>query len=150
MTARWLILPLLLLTGCIGPTGEPVPLPREHAVAGGRFVLDQTYIATMGGVVYTLPYGPYAAEAADERGTYYRAPIPIKTVSIFSGKSLAEGGIYVPDSSFQKFLGLWLYLYQEDGSVETMTLPGNLAWTEGTHWRLEPAEPSSDAAPAPP
>jgi hypothetical protein len=141
-----LTLAVSVVVGCVGPTREPIPLAPKSAAANRHLILKETYIAGVRGAEYLLPYGSYRAEASDERGVYYRAPIPIKKRGLFggalpTGESLVEGGIYLPSSSFQRSLGVWLYVYDEHGHIDSMNLPGNFAMTEGELWSVEPAEP---------
>jgi hypothetical protein len=144
MTSRLLlVLPLAIAMGCVGPTLEPQPLSPEAKAAAKRLVLKQTYTAGVGGVEYSFPYGRYDAEGTDKRGVYYRAPIPIKKTGLFglAHESLVEGGIYLPDSSFQNLFEVWFYTYDERGRIDAEPLPGNFNMTKGDFWSLEPAEP---------
>jgi hypothetical protein len=129
-----------ILVACVGPTGKPQPLSTSSEAAKTQFVLEESYWATMDGVVVHLPYGVYRAALEDKRGVYYGAPYPIKRKwLLFGSESLVDGGIFVPTSSSPKWLGfLWVYIVRDDGSFETHQLPGNIHSGEGTLWRIEP------------
>jgi hypothetical protein len=131
-----------LLVGCIGPTDKPEPLAPSSGAADTQLVLRESYWATMDAVVVHLPYGAYPAAFEDERGVYYRAPYPIKTRWLFGSERLVDGGIYMPSSPTERGLGwLWVYLVGDEGAIETHLLPGEIGWTEGSLWRIEPIVP---------
>lgn len=129
------------LFACVGPTQKPLPLSPSSEAAKTQFVLEESYWATMDGVIVHLPYGVYRAELEDERGVYYRAPYPIKRKwLLFGSEQLVEGGIFLPTSSAEKWLGfLWVYMVREAGPFETHQLPGAIHSGEGSLWRIEPA-----------
>ena len=135
-----------LLVACIGPTEKPQRIAASSPALDTQFVLEESYWATMGGVVVHLPYGVYSAALEDKRGLYYKAPFPIKRKWLFFGsEKLVDGGIYVPNSSTEKRVtGLWVYIVRDDGSFETHLLPGEINAAEGSLWRIEPREESTN------
>jgi hypothetical protein len=130
----------VILVACVGPTSKPLPLSSSSDAANTQLVLEESYWATMDGVVVHLPYGVYRAALEDKRGVYYRAPYPIKRKwLLFGSERLVDGGIFVPSSSSQRWLGLlWVYILRDDGWIETHQLPGEIHSGEGSLWRIEP------------
>jgi hypothetical protein len=130
---------VVILVACVGPTNKPLPLSPSSESANTQFVLEESYWATMDGVVVHLPYGVYRPALEDDRGVYYSTPHPIKRKwLLFGSERLVDGGIFVPKSSSQRWLGLWVYIVGEDGFIETHLLPGKINSGEGTLWRIEP------------
>ena len=141
-TSTFLLLVAAVSLGCVGPSGKLSPLGVDSPALGSQLILDETYIAGIGIYEYLLPYGSYSAESEDERGVYYRSPIPVKRRGLFGGalgrgETLIEGGIYIPHSSFHKAIGFWLYLIREDGRIQIELIPGSLASGEDDFWHLE-------------
>jgi hypothetical protein len=113
-----------------------------------QLVMKESYLVGMNASHYHLPYGVYIADAQDSRGIYYKAPFPIKIsgLATLTHGELAQGGIYVPNSSTGRALGLWFYLVDEHGQVTADLIPGSLSGDEGNSWRVEPvsaAEPAT-------
>jgi hypothetical protein len=138
-----LVASLFVLSACLGPTRHIAPIPPERTVdnAGAiqtRLQLKETYTFNRGFTVYMLPYGPYYPEGQDQRGIYYRAPIPIVRRGLFGGESLIRGGIYVPTDMTWSAGLVWLYLRNDDGSVDVEGIPGPFATTYGDRWYREP------------
>ncbi len=135
-----LVLVVLAIAACIGPTRKPQPILTSPDAPNTQFVLEESYYATMDGVVVHLPYGVYPAAFEDKRGVYYRAPYPIKRKRLlFGSERLVGGGIYVPNSTTQRSLGmLWVYLRDEEGKIEVHLLPGPIHSGEGRLWHIEP------------
>jgi hypothetical protein len=101
--------------------------------------MKESYLVGMNASHYHLPYGVYSADAQDSRGIYYKAPFPIKIsgLATVTQGELAQGGIYVPNSSTGRIIGLWLYLVDKDSRVTADPIPGSLSWDEGNGWRIE-------------
>ena len=60
-----------------------------------RVVLLQSYYFNVGLTKYHLPYGKYYPEGQDERGIYYRAPIPVITTGFSGENKIVQSGIYL-------------------------------------------------------
>jgi len=140
--AAFVLASVILLGGCVGPTERPQPLPATPRHDPPRLVLKETYTIGVWGAEYLLPYGSYEVEAVDERGVYYRAPIPLKKRGLFGGafsskESLVEGGIYFANAGLGSWIGPWLYIFTSQGGMRTTTIPGPFASGEGDRWYFE-------------
>jgi len=86
-----------MLSACVGPSGRIAPIPLDRRVDDApaiqtRLQLKETFVFNVGVTRYMLPYGPYYPDGQDERGIYYRAPIPIARRGFLGAESLVLEG----------------------------------------------------------
>ena len=140
-----LLLFLSGLTGlctCAGPSTRIAPIPRDRRVdevlaIRTRIKLKETYVFNVGATLYVLPYGPYLPEGQDDKGIYYRAPIPIVTRGWLGSEALVQGGIYVPTELTWTVGLVWLYVRQDGGSIDMELMPSGFSLTYGDRWFRE-------------
>ena len=103
-----------------------------------RVVLSQSYSFNVGLTIYTLPYGFYYPEGQDERGIYYRAPIPIKINELSGEKKFIQSGIYLQGKTLKtsSSFATWIY-FNNNESIETELIDYKFVWGYGNIWYRE-------------
>lgn len=103
-----------------------------------RVVLSQSYSFNVGLKVYHLPDGNYYPEGQDERGIYYKAPVPVVTKGFSGEKEYVQSGIYLQGKNLKvsSTFATWVYT-NKNGSIETELIYSGFALDYGNTWYRE-------------
>ena len=103
-----------------------------------RVVLLQSFSFNVGLTIYTLPYGDYYPEGQDERGIYYRAPIPVKINELSGENKFIQSGIYLQGKTLKTSspFATWVY-FNNNESIRTELIHYKFAWGYGNTWYRE-------------
>lgn len=137
-----IIITLFSFNGCY-PANRISPIHPEHRLddinsMNTRIVLLRSFTFNVGLTNYHLPHGNYYPEGQDERGIYYRAPMPIVTTGFSDEKKLVQSGIYLQGKTLEisSPFATWIY-FNNNGSIKTELIYAGFALDYGDTWYRE-------------